>query len=458
MSSAPTATETPEQAPGAGRTSPLRTRSPGARGPACRTTRLAAGAAGLAVAAALLAGVPPATAGPAERQRDVQRAAQDLRHELEGTSAELAAAFERLRQAEDRLPSARAELDGATAAVAEATRREAELREALAQARAQEEAAVRHLAETAARIGDTRVEVGRIAAESYRQGGMPSGLDLALGAGDPGELASRMAVLASAAAARDAALERLRANEVVGEVHRARLEETRRQVADLAEQAQATLVEAREAQARAVRAQAEVEALVATAAAATQEIERRRAAEEQRLAALEAEAEQLRREIERRAREAAAAAAREAARRAERALPPPPPAAGSGLLLRPVDGRVSSNYGWRIHPIYKTRRMHTGTDFANGCGTPVRAGAAGVVVRARSAGGYGNQVVLDHGILGGDAVSTSYSHLSRYAVSGGPVARGEVIGYVGTTGASTGCHLHFEVFVDGRRVDPRSRL
>jgi murein DD-endopeptidase MepM/ murein hydrolase activator NlpD len=196
--------------------------------------------------------------------------------------------------------------------------------------------------------------------------------------------------------------------------------------------------------------------LVGAAATAAQEIERRRAAEEQRLAALEAEAEQLRREIERRAREAAAAAAREAARRAERALPPI--AVGSGLLLRPVDGRVSSNYGWRMHPIYKTRRMHTGTDFANGCGTPVRAGADGVVVRARSAGGYGNQVVLDHGVLGGDPVSTSYSHLSRYAVSSGSVDRGDVIGYVGTTGASTGCHLHFEVFVDGRRVDPRSRL
>ncbi len=86
------------------------------------------------------------------------------------------------------------------------------------------------------------------------------------------------------------------------------------------------------------------------------------------------------------------------------------------------------------------------------------ASADGMVMSAGVAGGYGNQVVLRHGVLRGVSLATSYSHLSRFAVTSGPVSRGQVIAYVGTTGMSTGCHLHFETRESGAPVDPRNWL
>jgi murein DD-endopeptidase MepM/ murein hydrolase activator NlpD len=122
-----------------------------------------------------------------------------------------------------------------------------------------------------------------------------------------------------------------------------------------------------------------------------------------------------------------------------------------GALFRPVPGGVSSGFGYRIHPIYGDRRMHTGVDMNAGCGEPIRAAAAGRVFLADWRGGYGLTVMIDHG--GG--LSTLYAHESSVVVAyNGQVGAGEVIGYAGSTGTSTSCHLHFEVRVDGNPVDP----
>jgi len=122
-------------------------------------------------------------------------------------------------------------------------------------------------------------------------------------------------------------------------------------------------------------------------------------------------------------------------------------------LVRPVNGSVSSNYGMRRHPILGYTRMHAGMDFRASYGTPVHAAADGVVQFAGRHGGHGNFVRLGHG--GG--LGTGYAHLSRIAVSsGGRVRRGQVIGYVGSTGLSTGPHLHYEMYRNGRTVNPAS--
>lgn len=114
-------------------------------------------------------------------------------------------------------------------------------------------------------------------------------------------------------------------------------------------------------------------------------------------------------------------------------------------------GRVSSGFGRRINPVTGLSAMHTGVDLPEPAGTPVRSMAAGVVVRAGYAGGYGNMVEVDHG--GG--VRTRYGHLSEIDVSAGAnVASGSVIGAVGSTGRSTGPHLHFEVRINGVPIDP----
>lgn len=125
---------------------------------------------------------------------------------------------------------------------------------------------------------------------------------------------------------------------------------------------------------------------------------------------------------------------------------------GPGSLVSPISAaRLSSRFGPRIHPIFGTARLHAGIDLAASTGTPIGAAGAGTVVTAGVLGGYGNAVVIDHG--GG--VSTLYGHQSVIRVRVGQVvAANEVIGLVGSTGNSTGPHLHFEVRSFGSPVDP----
>ena len=126
-----------------------------------------------------------------------------------------------------------------------------------------------------------------------------------------------------------------------------------------------------------------------------------------------------------------------------------------GFLLRfPIDGaRITSRFGARRHPILGYTRMHQGIDFGAGSGTPILSAGAGVVSFSGRAGGYGNQVRVRH--QGG--WETSYSHMSRFAKGlkkGQRVAQGQLIGYVGTTGLSTGPHLHYEIALNGRKQNP----
>ncbi|MEZ4365270.1 MAG: peptidoglycan DD-metalloendopeptidase family protein [Kofleriaceae bacterium] len=124
-------------------------------------------------------------------------------------------------------------------------------------------------------------------------------------------------------------------------------------------------------------------------------------------------------------------------------------------LHLPVSGRTSSAYGVRIHPVTGERSHHAGLDLAAPTGTPVEAAAAGVVVRAESAGTYGNLVVLRHP----DGLETRYAHLSAIAVATGQHVRaGDTVGAVGATGRATGPHLHFEVRREGVPQDPTLSL
>lgn len=124
-----------------------------------------------------------------------------------------------------------------------------------------------------------------------------------------------------------------------------------------------------------------------------------------------------------------------------------------GAMTWPVAARISSNFGWRVHPVLGFRRLHKGMDFAATYGSPIRAATDGTVVMAGRNGGYGNFVKLSHG--GG--LATGYGHMSRIIVrSGTRVSRGQVIGYVGSTGLSTGPHLHYELWRNGVPVNPRS--
>jgi murein DD-endopeptidase MepM/ murein hydrolase activator NlpD len=124
---------------------------------------------------------------------------------------------------------------------------------------------------------------------------------------------------------------------------------------------------------------------------------------------------------------------------------------GHGQLFWPAAGPITSGFGWRIHPIFGYRRFHSGVDIDAGCGTPIWAAESGRVISAGWMGGYGLATVIDHG----NGLATLYAHQSSIGVSSGQsVRRARRIGSVGTTGWSTGCHLHFEVRINGEPVDP----
>lgn len=130
---------------------------------------------------------------------------------------------------------------------------------------------------------------------------------------------------------------------------------------------------------------------------------------------------------------------------------------GTGVYTWPAPGysTITSAYGMRYHPILKTRKLHTGVDIGAPSGAKIVAADSGRVIFVGWSGGYGQTIIIDHGA----GMSTLYAHQSKFAVSSGQnVVKGEVIGYVGSTGWSTGPHLHFEVRINGNPTDPMAYI
>ncbi len=130
-------------------------------------------------------------------------------------------------------------------------------------------------------------------------------------------------------------------------------------------------------------------------------------------------------------------------------------AARATPAIWPAQGRITSSYGYRVHPLRLSTEYHSGIDIANEAGTPIRAAADGVVRHAGWAQGYGMCAVVDHGF----GYSTLYGHMSEIvATEGTPVKRGQLVGRMGSTGTSTGNHLHYEVWTGGLPRDPMKYL
>ncbi len=181
-----------------------------------------------------------------------------------------------------------------------------------------------------------------------------------------------------------------------------------------------------------------------------QEVEAAVAEFEGELAALAREETSIRRKIA-----AAAAAAAAERQHSSSSSSSSGSSTGSGRLLRPIPGAIESGFGMRVHPITGKTRMHNGLDMHGNAGDPIRAAADGKVIFAGVKGGYGNAVMIDHG--GG--MVTLYAHQSKLLVKEGQrVTAGDVIGLIGSTGLSTGPHLHFEVRINGSPVDAAKYL
>ncbi|MBK6443320.1 MAG: M23 family metallopeptidase [Actinomycetales bacterium] len=431
-----------------------------------RAARLYAAGLALVCAASLLV-APTASADTADDKKAADRQVAALAQALEDTSAELAAAYLALAETQALMPAARNRLAVAEAASRAAARRNAEVGAALAVAEANVARAQEKLDRNMTTRDETQRTLDAFAADMF-QGGSVGQLSVALGATSADDFATRLVLADTVTALTNQALNDLATAKADGDATRAYLDAVQVEVTALKRQAEATLAAAKTAEADAAAAKASLDALVAKQSGFAAEVESRKAAEQAQLAEAEAEQQRLQVLLIEQARiareeEAKRKAAAEAAKRAGKPSPAGSttdrPSTGAGYLDVPVRGaRISSEYGMRYHPILHYYRLHSGMDFAVACGTPVYAAAPGRVIRAGWRGGYGNSIVIDHGIQRDVDLVTTYNHLTSIVAFGGAVGRGQLIGYSGTTGLSTGCHLHFETLEDGSFVNPRTWL
>jgi murein DD-endopeptidase MepM/ murein hydrolase activator NlpD len=402
----------------------------------------------VAIAALAIGLSAPAKAEPdlATRRDQVDQSIEQLRQELSETSQQLVAAAVAMRKAEAQLPGARAAAETARSGLATAQAKERQATANLAVAEAAERRAERELVVVNERISTRRKNVGRIANQIYREGGL-SQMAMILEADSPEDFASGMAAVESIAETENSLLRELAEDRA----ELAKGEERLAVVRDLAAQARAEaatrLAGTQAVERRARAAERRVSRLVRDRRMAYATLAREKAGEQRRIALLERERSTISAEL----------AARAAAARAQAAASSDGESGVNTVgLSRPVDGPVTSPYGMRLHPITGIYKLHDGTDFGGSCGTPIHAAAAGRVIWAKYRTGYGYQIAVDHGIASGVNLVTSYSHLPAggFAVSvGARVDRGQVVGYIGASGYATGCHLHFMTYEDGATVD-----
>lgn len=435
---------------------------------------LCAAALGVSSATAVPTAPLPASAtasDPGAEKRKVDAQIEKLREELEDSSAELSNAYIALQQTKAKLPAAQAALAEAESAALAADRANTLAAQELEAARASEAKAQAELDSTTKEVTAGRARVAQFAAQIYQEQGFGQ-LDMALSSTNPQQFADRIALVDTVMDVQGETLDRLATEKASLTALEDHLSALRADSAAKKKRAEEALAAAESARDSAARAKADLDALAAQQASQAAEVESQIAADKVRLNDMRAEQSRLKAILVARAaearRKAAAAAKAEAARRAaerKAGLAARPSTGGGssdgdggGYLSRPMTGRVSSEFGMRFHPIDRVWRLHAGRDYAAPCGTPVRAAAPGEIIMAGYAPGAGNRIVIDHGIVKGEHLATVYKHLEGYAQRSGKVSRGEVIGYEGSTGLSTGCHLHFETHQNGEPVDPRRWL
>jgi len=407
------------------------------------------------------AAIPLASADDLKDRKD--RVQGDIRHTLKNldqSSGQLVAATQALNAAQARLSAAREYLAKTRGELAAAVALDKQMQAKLDAAIVALEQARAELSRGRAKVAQQEEFLGQIAVQSY-QSGDPSllGLSMVLTSHDPAELTSQLNSVQNVLDKESVTLDRFDASRVLLIVQEEVVEEAKNEVATQRRAAARNLVRKKILEDQAESAERRVADLAAMRAAAHDAAVRARAADLERLRGLQQERDRISAILKERAEEARRAAAAAAAAAAASAAESAQPRISNGFLDYPVSGETTSPYGMRFHPIYRRWALHDGIDFGAACGTPIRAAADGEVIATYFNFGYGNRVIIDNGLHGGVGLGTAYNHLSAYATSAGQqVERGDIIGYVGTTGFSTGCHLHFMVFENGATVNPMGWL
>lgn len=389
-----------------------------------------------------------------------QADAEEVDGALNNASAEVVAARNALVEAQAQLPAAQSELAAAESARAAAAAADAAAAEALRAAEAEVERTKGEIEVVRQQIEDLKGALGSFARDMYTGGGDSTELQILLGSTSPSDLTSKFESVQTVSRGKNRALAEFQASKERLDALLVTLQRLEDEARDRRAEAAQALAAAQIAQQRAVAAKSRVDALVSQKTTALRTTEAERAALQARYAELQQAQAQIRGQIgalqAKQASESAAAAAAAAAASGGSggssgsgggSAP-----TGSGELSWPIPGAgIVGGVGPRVHPVYGYASCHTGVDISAGMGTPIQAAASGTVVSTDSGGPYGNHTLVSHG----NGISTMYAHQSSFAVSPGQsVSAGQVIGYVGSTGYSTGPHLHFEVHVGSTPYNP----
>ena len=387
-----------------------------------------------------------------DEQKEVRADIKDAEDHAEESSKRVARAVEALKASRASLAGARADLTDTRQQLYAARAKDALMQEQLVTSEA---ALVQAEADVTA--GQLAVETQRTVVKdlvvSLYQQGDPTLVSLSgyLGAQAPSDLIRQAQYADSAADKQSGIFDMLTAAEEQLRLREGEVQAARDAVAQSREEAADNLTAMQTLTEQAVSAKQNVRSLVATNAAAKEKARNARARDLRMLEKLKKEEARIKKKI----KAAVAAAEAAAAAAGDNGFT----GASDGFLDLPVAGRITSPYGYRVHPIYGYYGLHDGTDFGAGCGSPLRAVADGTVVSAYYSSTYGYRLYLSVGRVNGHSLVVVYNHASSYRVGvGDKVTRGETVGYVGSTGWSTGCHLHFTIMQDGDTVDPMGYL
>ncbi len=379
-----------------------------------------------------------------KKQRQATGQVKSARGDLEESSKALSSAARRLSQARAALSVAQHRLDKAQSQVDAAARVDERMQQRLQDAEHRLAVARVELDAARQRVKDQRSAIGRLAASNYANGDPAlMGLAVVLNSQNPEEVTSQLNTVDTLMDKQTTLLAQLRDARARMVAQEASVEKARTAVAAQRKRARANLVRKQGLENSATVARTEVAALVADGRAAARQAARARKADLVQLSRAKKQEDHIRALIMQRARKQRGGYK----------------GGTGGFLYRPVPGIVTSPFGYRRHPIYGYWGLHDGTDFRAPCGTPNHAVASGRVISEFWSDVYGNRLYLDVGQVNGKNMTVIYNHLSSYRVgAGASVKRGEVVGYAGTTGWSTACHLHFTVMLDGVPVNPMNYM
>jgi murein DD-endopeptidase MepM/ murein hydrolase activator NlpD len=377
------------------------------------------------------------------QQSQAQHSVKHAQASLDESSRRMRVAYVALARSRAELRSARHDLQVARVHVRAARARLQQVRQQLARAQARLGDARSHLAQGRQAMAAQHTELVSTVTSLYEQGDPQLvGFLSLMNATSPADLSAKSANNSLVLGSQDQALDSLTATKVLLQVRKSELAKARDLVARKKAEAHANLVLKRGYRQQALVARSRVATSVRRHAHAWAQARQARAHDKALLARSRLREARVHRAL-------MAEIAREQQRGGGYRGPT------SGILMRPVNGPITSPYGYRINPVMGYYGLHDGDDFGAACGTPIWAAGNAAVLSEYYSSVWGNRLFLNLGLINGQNVSVIYNHLSAYRSSVGEhVSRGQVVGLIGTTGWSTGCHTHMTVMVNGVAVDP----